>query len=80
MTQLLLFVQSIAESFSDFTDVVTEDDSQGQDSDIGSDTFEDVGTGILIEHDVVFPHDQFHDMDDDLSDFESEGSIREFEG
>lgn len=35
-------------------------------------------TGILIEDDGSMP--QFNDMDDDLSDFESEGSSSEFEG
>ena len=70
--------ESFSESETNDADQIAEDEFQDKDSDIGSDTFDDVDTGILIEDDGTGP--QFNDMDDDLSDFESEGSSSEFEG
>ena len=82
---LFLFYQSFLESFSEpdtnYGDQVAEDDSQDldKDSDFGSDAFDDVDNGILIEDDGSFP--QFNDADDDMFESESEGSSSsEFEG
>ena len=80
---LFLSYQSAVESFSEAesneADQGADDESQDRDSDIGSDTFDDVDTGILIEDDGSVP--QFNDLDDDLTDFESdESSSSEFEG
>lgn len=82
---LFLFYKSFLESFSEPDtndgDQVAGDDSQDldKDSDFGSDTFDDVDNGILIEDDGSFP--QFIDADDDLFESESEGSSSsEFEG
>ena len=78
---LFLFYQSVPESFGSESETHEAVDQLAEDeeSDMGSDTFDDVDTGVLIEDDGSFP--QFNDMEDELSDFESEGgSSSEFEG
>lgn len=76
----MLSLQSALESFSEpesnEVEQIDEDDTQDKDSDIGSDTFDDVATGILIEDDGFVT-----DVDEDWSDFESDGnSSGEFDG
>lgn len=76
----MLSLQSALESFSEpesnEVEQIDEDDSQDKDSDIGSDTFDDVATGILIEDDGSVT-----DVDEYWSDFESDGnSSGEFDG
>lgn len=77
LSSLLLSFQCALESFSEpessKTEQIDEDDSQDKDSDIGSDTFDDVATGILMEDAT--------DIDEEWSDFESDGnSSGEFDG
>ena len=74
---LLFFFQSALESFSELesnkTEQIEEDDSRDKDSDIGSDSFDDVATGILMEDAT--------DIDEEWTDFESDGnSSGEFDG
>lgn len=66
-------LESFSEPESSKTEQIDEDDSQDKDSDIGSDTFDDVATGILMEDAT--------DIDEEWSDFESDGnSSGEFDG
>lgn len=66
-------LESFSEPESSKTEQIDEDDSEDKDSDIGSDTFDDVATGILMEDAT--------DIDEEWSDFESDGnSSGEFDG